>query len=44
MVVRRAVSHDVAYERVGVAGHRVCEPKEGITWFRMSEPEDALLV
>ncbi|KAK0745567.1 heterokaryon incompatibility protein-domain-containing protein [Schizothecium vesticola] len=43
LVVRQAVGHDGAYERVGVAGYSVCEPREGVSWF-VSEPEDVMLI
>ncbi|KAK0638960.1 heterokaryon incompatibility protein-domain-containing protein [Cercophora newfieldiana] len=43
LVVKRAVDRDDAYERVGLAGHSVCEPREGVSCFA-SEPEDIMLV
>ena len=43
LVVRQAIGQDGTYERVGMAGHSVCEPRQGIQWFR-SEPEDIRLV
>ncbi|KAM7192328.1 heterokaryon incompatibility domain containing protein [Naviculisporaceae sp. PSN 640] len=45
LVVRQAAGEGGAYERVGIAGYSVCEPREGGPWFiPQAEPEDVMLI
>ncbi len=45
LVVRQAIGQDGAYQRVGMAGHSVCEPRKVAQWFVSElEPEEISLV
>jgi len=43
LVVRTATDQEDAYERVGLGGYSICEPREYPSWFR-AEPEDVRLI
>ena len=43
LVVRTVTNQEDAYERVGLWGYSICEPREGSSCFR-AEPEDVRLI